>query len=359
MTTHPQPPATAPAAFAALASAFLAAGLAWAGPDDDLPAYRFKMDDPRPSKAARAQAADFLSQPDWGVLIDGPDGQLGVAEVDESTNEGEGYFDLPAGTKPQVCLVDVDLQAHDVLTERMDLPLQGGPHQLQFPDGSTVELTVAAFDAEGASGADAKPVGARPLALGKLDRDTLNYAGGDRTDFWALEVPAAGWIEGFVCHPNGLLTIQWRTGNDSGAVEDSQGNRIRAEVSAGKRLLRLRSKAWGAWESPYALFFAPVREDGKGREALVRALLELATDERFGCDGVEEDLLEELGGDAAEAAWIAGLDHPSAAARGLAIRGVQIRRVRSAVAKLAQLAKSDPDEVVREQAAEALERLRE
>lgn len=340
------------------------APFAWADPDDDLPAWHLKMDDPRPSKAARAKAADFLSQPDWGVLVSGNEGvRLGWAEVDESTNEGEGYFELPKGTKPTICMIDVDISDHDILTDSLDLSMEPGPRKLSFPDGSTVEITIDSFDVEAQSGADTRPEGARELTLGTPAHDSVTFSGQDRTDFWKLTLASPARVEGLILHPDGSIAATWRPGGPhSPAVDAMDGTAFSLDLPAGTHLLRIRALPWQPAGSSYTLLFCAVGADGKGGEALVQALLQpgaCGADSRGREFSPADAVLDWLSSDAQKQAWLAGLAHADADSRALAAYAAGALQLPEAKTKLAEMASSDPDESVREAAIDALAKMGE
>lgn len=344
-------------AFTLLATADLARA------DEETRAYHIVAGIPEVSKTAQAKAGDFLSAPDWGILVEGPRGQLAVIPVEEG---GQGYFEISARATPRIRLVDIDLTSHDLLTDPVDLPTACKDRRIEWPDGSAITVSVDAFDPEADSGADARPEGAETLTEGAAAQGEVDFAQGDRTDHWALAVDAPSPAFALVFHPEGPPAIGWRREERGGNFE-TVGWATHGTVSVyhghlepGRNTLRFRAPP-GASKLGYRVIVALDHHGELDTGALARTLIHwLASRESlpFAAGREEAHALREIDGPGARQAVSAALEDPSAGVREFAATAAGLLRIADAEPILQRMAQEDAERGVKRAAADALRALR-
>lgn len=366
----------------------------------DGPAFRIVAHEPAVSPETAHKNWDILSQADWGLAIQG----FGPEHVFNIEKGGSTVVTAPAATKLRAALIDVDPVGYDRCTDWIPFVLEPGATALVFPEGSRVPIEIEPFDAEAASGADARPEGAGTITPGQPVIDHVSFVDQDRTDHWRLDVAQASTMEGLVATAGAPPQLAWWQGD--GAQVTAQGGvaLFQGRLSAGGHVLRVRARP-DQGQVHYRMLFVAVEPAGEGRDALVRFALDLAgeglanaggriglprkpggkrnpgkapaagpgggtggtdsgpaTGAEIAATGPGSDwlpILRKLAGASARAEIVRGLAHPSTGARALAATAAGELGLTEARERLETLAQDDRSAEVRQAAATASEKLRQ
>jgi hypothetical protein len=142
-----------------------------------------------------------------------------------------------------------------------------------------VRVQFQPVDVERNSGADRTPLGAERHGLGRVAAGQVDWATGDATDFWSVDVEQGGPILCFLLLDQAASQVRLDgfapgAGSPVVSVANTGPRRLfvgRATVPAGRLLVRVRHS--GGPPSAYSLFLFPAEEDPEAMVAVVRQLV--------------------------------------------------------------------------------------
>ncbi|MBI5368397.1 MAG: hypothetical protein HZA54_15280, partial [Planctomycetes bacterium] len=255
--------------------------------EEPVPAYRLTALAPAVAPTSAKRARDRLGGPDWGLAVDG----AGVTPARlEMARGGSCCFEAAPGAAPRARLIALSLGEILEIDRPVSLPVTLAPERrtLAFGDGSTVEIELVPFAADGESGDDALPTGAAEARLGHREVGELDFGGGDRTDHWACELDRPSWVECLIYHPDARLAAAWVGAAAAEGAEGAGGGftapdpakaftLFQGKRPAGRQVLRLRAAPNA--RTRYELVVVRRRAGAGTRAPFVRALLDRAAHE--------------------------------------------------------------------------------
>lgn len=341
-----------------LVCAALAAGR---GRAEDLVCWRITSAAPRISEATSKRPFDTFGAPDWGLCIRGASGEVAVVPLGE--NGGTAFVEVLPSDALSAHLVDIDPTGLERASDDLELALAAGERPLRFSEGSTVVLRIARFEPDQASGADARPAGARPLRAGVVAAESVSMVKADRTDHWALELSAESWVCGIMSP--GQIQADWLYDASTTPFGTAMNTHDRytlfqGRLPKGKHVLRVRAQPTDREDVPYRLFIDTAPEPGK-HDRIVRFLTDdaraLPSWDYFDMDAAAS-VLATLDTKAVRSQVLSALGDSSAAVRFLGLRTVRKLRMTEYQSSIEQMAQADPNALARKEAGRILEEWR-
>jgi hypothetical protein len=233
--------------------------------------YRFDTDPVHVAPGTAEDNQDWYGEPDWALHVETSDGRHAAFPAEE---QRACYYCTTEGVQARAQILELDPGGCvQIVTVTVALPLESGPHELSFPDGSRARVAVERFEPEGMSGTDATPAGASPVQLGQPAGGRVWFAGGDRTDHWVLEVTGEPVeVRGYLLHEPETVEVSWLDPDGTPVGEPTT-------LAPGAHILRVRAPV-PAGEDPgerrYQVLLLPTADPGAAAARLTQALLELA-----------------------------------------------------------------------------------
>lgn len=313
---------------------------------DDLVCWKITASPAKISDSTGKKRFDTFGGNDWGMVIEGPTGNLGCAPVEE--NGGTVYIETAPDDALKAYLCDIDETEYERASDSVDIAQKAGEQSIAFPEGSSVTFRMEPFEPEKDSGPDAKPEGAHPIRPGEVARERVSFTKRDRTDFWVLDLPAESWVAGLV-RPAGLEIEWWNDGSPTGFdIRTKSGGYFaffQGRLPAGKHLLRLRSTPNSA-SCDYQLLFVASPEGPSHQEQLAEFLFQrMAAGKEVWAFEEDEavELLQALDTPAVRERVTKALSDKGEVARRVAVKAVGAFGMAEARARLEEIASSDPD----------------